>query len=71
MGRQSTPRAIAELAEGSLQRSDAEELYADTPKRVLFDALWGIVSVDGAQPGQKRNPYDITVALTELLRFQR
>lgn len=71
MGRQSTPRAIAELAEGSLTRSDAEELYAETPKRVLFDALWGSVSVDGAEPGKKTKPYDIIVALTELLRWQR
>jgi hypothetical protein len=66
MGKQTIPRAIAELPEGSLQRSDAAELYADTPKRVIFDALWAVVSHK-----EGKNPYDVTVELTEMLRWQR
>ena len=68
MGKQSTPHAIADLPEGSLQRNDAAELYADTPKRLLFDALWAMVAALPDEDGKKRNPYDITVELTTILR---
>lgn len=68
MGKQSTPRVIAELPDGSLQRNDAAELYADTPKRLLFDALWAMVAALPDEDGKKRNAYDITVELTTILR---
>lgn len=64
MGKQTTPRAIAELPDGSLARRDAVELYAETPKRVLFDALYRVLSDQG-----NGNAYDTNVEMSALIRL--
>ena len=40
MGKQTQPKTISGITTHGLTRRDAIELYAETPKWKLFDALW-------------------------------
>ena len=69
MGKQSTPATIRALENGSpLVWRDACELYADTPKRLLFDALWDLLATTPDEDGKKRNAYDIAVEMSRRVR---
>ncbi len=52
MGKQTMPRAIDALSDQLAVRGDAEALYAEFPKRALFDALWEAAErIYNARPG--------------------
>jgi trehalose-6-phosphate synthase len=46
MGKQTKPASIAALTD-SLTRQDAEEMYGELSKRVLWDTLWNLVDRTG------------------------
>ena len=51
MGKQILPRAIVRICSKSssttkLARQDGEELYAEYPKRAIFDALWELTALN-------------------------
>jgi hypothetical protein len=46
MGKQTKPKTIAALTD-SLTRQDAEEMYGDLSKRVLWDMLWNLIDKVG------------------------
>lgn len=47
MGKQTEPKTFNNISTHGLTRRDAIELYAETPKRALFDALWDLVNKTG------------------------
>jgi len=69
MGKQTTPATIRGLENGSpLVWRDAIELYNETPKRLLFDALWDLLATTPDEDGKKRNAYDINVEMSHRIR---